>query len=57
MNKTIKRILIGIVTLVVILALVMGGFMLKMKSEIKKMNVIETREVVTKLYISKATTE
>jgi len=55
MNKTIKRILIGTVTIVIILALVMGGFMMKMKSEIKKMNVIETREVVTNVFAVKDT--
>jgi glyoxylase-like metal-dependent hydrolase (beta-lactamase superfamily II) len=50
MNKTVKRILIGTGIVIVLLALVMGGFMLKMKSEMKKMNVIETKEVVHNIY-------
>jgi len=50
MNKTVKRILIGTGTLVVLLALVMGGFMMKMKSELKNMHVIETGEVVHSVY-------
>ena len=50
MNKTIKRILIGIGAVVVILLIVMGGFRMKMKSEMKKMSVIETKEVVHNIY-------
>ncbi|MDD4972432.1 MAG: MBL fold metallo-hydrolase [Paludibacter sp.] len=50
MNKTVKRILIVIGAVVVLLALVMGGFMLKMKSEMKQMKVIETGEVVHNVY-------
>ena len=53
MNKTVKRILIGTGTLAVLLALVMGGFMLKMKSELKQMHVIETREVIHSVYTIK----
>ena len=53
MNKSIKRILIGTVTIVIIMALAMGGFMMKMKSEMKKMHVIETREVVTNIFAVK----
>jgi hydroxyacylglutathione hydrolase len=48
--KIIKWILIGIASLIVILALVMGGFFFKMKSEIKKMHVIETKEIVRNVY-------
>jgi glyoxylase-like metal-dependent hydrolase (beta-lactamase superfamily II) len=50
MNKTVKKILIGIGILIVLIALVMGGFMLKMKSETKKMNVIQTMEIVNNVY-------
>ena len=50
MNKTVKRILTGIGLVIVILASVMGGFMLKMKSEMKKMNVIPTKEIVENIY-------
>ena len=50
MKKTLKRILIGTGVLVAILAIVTGGFMIKMKSELKKMNVLETKEVVHNIY-------
>ena len=50
MNKIIKRILFGIGLVVAIFALLMGGFMLKMKSEKKKMNVIPTKEIVRNVY-------
>ena len=53
MNKSVKSILIGTGTLAVLLALVMGGFMLKMKSELKHMHVIETGEVVHSVYTIK----
>lgn len=48
--KIIKWILIGIASFIVILALVMCGFFFKMKSEIKKMHVIETKEIVSNVY-------
>ena len=50
MNMTLKRILTGTGVLVAILAIVTGGFMVKMKSELKKMNVLETKEVVHNIY-------
>ena len=50
MNKTIKGILIGIGVLVLVLAAIMGGFYFKMKSEIKDMHVLETRQVTTGVY-------
>jgi len=50
MNKTIKHILIGMGIVVLILAVATGVFMLRMKSEMKKMNVIETKEVVHNIY-------
>ena len=50
MNKTVKRILIGTSIIIVVIVVVMGGFMLKMKSEIKKMDVIETKEVVPNIF-------
>jgi hydroxyacylglutathione hydrolase len=53
MNKIVKRILIGIGTLVIILAIAGGGFYLKMKSELKKMNVAETKEVVHNVFAVK----
>jgi glyoxylase-like metal-dependent hydrolase (beta-lactamase superfamily II) len=53
MNKTLKRILIGIGSLLVILILIAGGFGLKMKSEIKKMHVTETAEVIPEVFAIK----
>ena len=55
MNKAIKWILIGVGTLVLILAIVLGGFVLKMKSEMKKMKVIETGEIAPTIYTVKDT--
>ena len=53
MNKTIKWILIGIVSLVVVLGILMGGFYFKMKSEIKKMSVVETSQVAPNVFAIK----
>ena len=50
MNKTFKRVLIGTGIVVILLGLVTGGLMWKMKSEMKKMKVIETKEVVHGIY-------
>jgi len=50
MNRTLKKILIGTGILVAILAIISGGFMIKMKSELKKMNVLGTKEVVHNIY-------
>jgi glyoxylase-like metal-dependent hydrolase (beta-lactamase superfamily II) len=53
MNKTLKKLLIAIGIFVVIIALVMGGFMLKMKSELKSMHVVETGQVIPNVYAIK----
>lgn len=53
MNKTVKRILIGIGSVIVILVLIAGGFGLKMKSEMKKMHVTETAEVIPGVFALK----
>jgi len=53
MNKTLKRILIGIAIFVGILVLIVVGIGLKMKSELKKMHVIETKEVVQNVFAVK----
>ena len=50
MKKIVKRISIGMGILVIILAIIGGGFYFKMKSELKKMNVAETKEVVHNVY-------
>jgi len=53
MNKILKRILIGIGIVIAILVLIVAGFGLKMKSELKKMHVAETKEVVSGVYAIK----
>lgn len=53
MSKTVKKIFIGIGLFVVILALVMGGFVFKMKSEMKKMHIVQTSQVVHNIYAVK----
>lgn len=50
MNKTLKRILIGAGILIAILVLTVLGFGFKMKSELKKMHTIETKEVVQNVF-------
>jgi glyoxylase-like metal-dependent hydrolase (beta-lactamase superfamily II) len=50
MKKIVKRISIGIGILVIILVIIGGGFYFKMKSELKKMNVVATKEVVHNIY-------
>src|ERR1035437_803061 len=50
MKKIVKRISIGIGILVIILAIIGGGFYFKMKSELKKMNTIATKEVMHNVY-------
>ena len=50
MNKTFKRVLIGSGIVVIFLGMVSGILMLKMKSEIKKMTIIDTKEVVHGIY-------
>jgi len=55
MNKTVKRVLIGTGIVVILLGLVSGILMLKMKSEMKKMTVLDTKEVVHGIYAIKDT--
>ena len=50
MKKTLKRILLGICILVVIIILFFVGYMLKAKSEIKKMSPVETKEIVDNIF-------
>ena len=50
MNKTLKFVLIAVGSVIIILILIAVGFGLKMKSEVKKMHVIETQEVVSNIY-------
>ncbi|MEI8202572.1 MAG: MBL fold metallo-hydrolase [Bacteroidota bacterium] len=53
MKKILKRIAIGFGILILILALCAGGFYLKIRSEIKDMNVTETKEVVSNVFAIK----
>ena len=53
MNKTLKRILIGIAILIGLIILIAVGFGLKFKSEVKNMHVIETKEVVKGVFAIK----
>jgi len=50
MNKTLKYVLITVGSVIVILILIAVGFGLKMKSEVKKMHVIETQEIVQNIF-------
>ena len=50
MNKTLKSVLIGLGILIAILVIILVGFSFKMKSEMKKMHVIETKEVVQNVF-------
>lgn len=53
MNKTLKFVLITAGSLIVILVLIAVGFGLKMKLEVKKMHVIETKEIVQNVFAVK----
>ena len=53
MNKTLKRILIGVGILFAVILLTGVGFGLKMKSEMKNMHVIETKEVTKNVFAVK----
>ena len=50
MNKTIKRILIGVGILVVLGLVVVGGFIYKFKAEISKMHPTETGKIVDNIF-------
>jgi len=53
MNKTLKRILIGFAVVIGLFILIAVGFGLKMKSEVKNMHVIETKELVKDIFAVK----
>jgi len=55
MNKALKSVLIGLGIVIAVLVIAMGGFYFKMKSELKKMTVIETKEVIENVYSIKDT--
>ncbi len=52
-KKLLKRILYGFGIFIVLILLVAGGFYLKIRSELKEMNVVETKEVVTNVFAIK----
>lgn len=53
MKKKTKKVLIRIGIFIVIIAICMGGFMLKMKSELKNMHTVDTSQVVHNVYVIK----
>lgn len=50
MKLTFKRILAGFGIVVLLIALLFGGYMMKAKSEIKKLSPVETKEIVTNIF-------
>ena len=50
MKKTTKRVLIGTGIFVALIVLLLLGYMLKIKSELKTMSPIETKEIVTNIF-------
>jgi len=55
MNKTLKKILLGTGTIVLVIVLLFAGYMIKAKTEIKKMNPAETKEIIHGLFSIKDT--
>lgn len=50
MKKTLKRILAGLGIVVILIVLLLGGYMIKAKSEIKQLNPVETKEIVSNIF-------
>ena len=50
MKKIFKKFLWGIAIVIVILVIIVVGFFLKMKSEVKTMKVNETKELITNIF-------
>jgi len=55
MNRTLKRILLGTGTIVLVIVILFAGYMIKAKSEINKMSPVETKEIVHGLFSIKDT--
>ena len=53
MNKTLKKVLVSIAILAGVLALLVGGFFLKMGSELSKFSPMETGKLVEGIYVIK----
>jgi hydroxyacylglutathione hydrolase len=50
MKKILKRVLLGISIVILLIVLFFVGFFLKMRSEVKVMNTIETKEIVDNIF-------
>jgi len=50
MKRTLKGILAGLGTVVILIILLLGGYMIKAKSEIKTLSPVETMEIVSNLF-------
>src|SRR5659263_30460 len=50
MKRTLKRILAGLGTVVILILLLMGGYMIKAKSEIKTLSPVETKEIISNIF-------
>lgn len=50
MKRTLKGILAGLGTVVILIVLLLGGYMIKAKSEIKTLSPVETMEIVSNLF-------
>ena len=50
MKRALKKILAGLGIVVILVLLLMGGYMIKAKSEIKQLNPVETKEIVGNIF-------
>jgi len=50
MKSTLKRILTGLGIVVILIGLLIGGYMIKAKSEMKQLNPAETKEIVSNIF-------
>ena len=53
MKTLFKRILWGVAIVIALIIIFVVGFFLKMKSEVKDMNVTETKEIIANIYTIK----
>ena len=50
MKRTLNRILAGLGIVVILVLLLLGGYMIKAKSEIKQLSPVETKEIVSNIF-------
>lgn len=50
MKKTLKRVLLGIGIIIILIVLFFVGYMIKAKSEMKKMTPVETKEIMSNIF-------